>query len=214
MTYFDWPSFFLGAVAVIAGFGLLALNSFWSPAIRRRGKTAHWLVGFGVNGVGVSFIGAGSPSLALPPPRRGLALSRAPAAESRLGAPALDRIRRRRRRDGSLSRERGARRPSSCSLPLLGRARRLRPLLDRETPPGARAFVSFDRPRRALAVDPLPGPSSSLGLGLVRLLVDRGDPRARSRLLRSLSRILSRDSPNVPLARAAHRLGARPRGAP
>jgi len=69
MTYFDWPSFLLGVVAAIGGFGLLALNSLWSPAIRRRGKAAHWLVGFGVNGLGMSFIGAGSLWLALLPPR-------------------------------------------------------------------------------------------------------------------------------------------------
>ncbi len=69
MAYFAWQSFLLGAGAAIAGFGLLALNSFWSPAVRRRGKTAHWLVGFGVNGLGMSFIGAGWFWLALLPPK-------------------------------------------------------------------------------------------------------------------------------------------------
>lgn len=69
MTHLPWESFFIGAVASFAGFGLLALNSWWSPAVRRKGKTAHWLVGFGVNGLGMSLIGAGWFWLALLPPR-------------------------------------------------------------------------------------------------------------------------------------------------
>jgi hypothetical protein len=69
MTNFPWESVLLGAVAAVAGFGILALNSFWSPAVRRRGKTAHWLVGFGVNGLGMSLIGAGWLWLALLPPK-------------------------------------------------------------------------------------------------------------------------------------------------
>ncbi len=69
MDQFSWESFFLGATVVVSGFGLLALNSFWSPASRRRGKTAHWLVGFGLNGLGMSLIGAGWLWLALQPPQ-------------------------------------------------------------------------------------------------------------------------------------------------
>jgi Phospholipid methyltransferase len=69
MTNFHWESFFIGAAAAFAGFGLLALNSFWSPAARRRGKSAHWLVGFGFNGLGMSLIGAGWLWLALLPPK-------------------------------------------------------------------------------------------------------------------------------------------------
>jgi len=69
MTNFPWESVLLGAVAAVAGFGILALNSFWSPAVRRRGKTAHWLVGFGVNGLGMSLIGAGWFWLARLPPK-------------------------------------------------------------------------------------------------------------------------------------------------
>ncbi len=68
MTEFPWESFFHGVTLSIAGFGLLALNSLWSPASRRRGKTAHWLVGFGLNGLGMSLIGAGWFWLALLPP--------------------------------------------------------------------------------------------------------------------------------------------------
>ena len=69
MAYFAWQSFLLGAGAAVAGFGFLVLNSFWSPAIRRNGKRAHWLVGFGVNGLGMSLIGAGWFWLALLPPK-------------------------------------------------------------------------------------------------------------------------------------------------
>jgi hypothetical protein len=69
MTHFPWESFFLGVAVAVAGFGLLALNSYWSPAARRRGKTAHWLVGFGLNGLGMSLIGAGWLWLALLPPK-------------------------------------------------------------------------------------------------------------------------------------------------
>lgn len=69
MSYFPWESVFLGVAASVAGFGVLALNSFWSPAVRRRGKRAHWLLGFGVNGLGMVLIGAGWFWLALLPPR-------------------------------------------------------------------------------------------------------------------------------------------------
>ena len=69
MTHFPWESFFLGEAFAVAGFGLLALNSFCSPAARRGGKTAHWLLGFGLNGLGMSLIGAGWFWLALLPPK-------------------------------------------------------------------------------------------------------------------------------------------------
>jgi protein-S-isoprenylcysteine O-methyltransferase Ste14 len=69
MTHFPWGSFFIGAGAALAGFGFLGLNSFWSPAVRRRGKRAHWLLGFGVNGLGMVLIGAGWFWLALLPPK-------------------------------------------------------------------------------------------------------------------------------------------------
>ena len=69
MTQIPWESLFLGATLAVAGFGLLALNSFSGPASRRRGKTAHWLVGFGLNGLGMSLIGAGWFWLALQPPK-------------------------------------------------------------------------------------------------------------------------------------------------
>jgi protein-S-isoprenylcysteine O-methyltransferase Ste14 len=65
MTQFPWESFFLGGGAAAAGFGLLALNSLWSPGVRRRGKTAHWILGFVVNGLGMVLIGAGWFWLAL-----------------------------------------------------------------------------------------------------------------------------------------------------
>ncbi len=68
MNYFPWERFLYGAGALLAGFGLLALNSLWSPAVRRRGKRAHWLVGFCVNGLGMLLIAAGSFALALLPP--------------------------------------------------------------------------------------------------------------------------------------------------
>ena len=69
MTQFPWESFFLGAAVAVAGFGVLALNSFWSPAARRRGKTAHWLAGFCLNGLGMLLIGAGWFWLVLLPPK-------------------------------------------------------------------------------------------------------------------------------------------------
>jgi protein-S-isoprenylcysteine O-methyltransferase Ste14 len=69
VAHFPWASFFLGAGTAVAGFGLLALNSWFSPAVRRSGKRAHWLLGFGVNGLGMVFIGAGWFVLALLPPR-------------------------------------------------------------------------------------------------------------------------------------------------
>jgi protein-S-isoprenylcysteine O-methyltransferase Ste14 len=69
MSDFPWEGLFLGGVAAVAGFGLLALNSFCSPAVRRRGKRAHWLLGFGVNGLGMVLIGASWFWLALLEPR-------------------------------------------------------------------------------------------------------------------------------------------------
>jgi protein-S-isoprenylcysteine O-methyltransferase Ste14 len=69
MTPFPLESFFLGVTLAVAGFGLLALNSLWSPVSRRRGKAAHWLVGFGLNGLGMALIGAGWFWLALQPPK-------------------------------------------------------------------------------------------------------------------------------------------------
>lgn len=69
MTPLPWESVFLGAFAAVAGFGVLALNSFWSPAARRSGRRAHWLVGFGVNGLGMIGIGVGWFWLALLPPK-------------------------------------------------------------------------------------------------------------------------------------------------
>jgi hypothetical protein len=69
MTHFPWEGFFLGVTVAVAGYGLLALNSFSSPASRRRGKTVHWLVGFGLNGLGMSLIGAAWFWLALQPPK-------------------------------------------------------------------------------------------------------------------------------------------------
>ncbi len=42
MNHFPWNAFLLGAGVVLAGFGLLALNSLCSPAARRRGKRAHF----------------------------------------------------------------------------------------------------------------------------------------------------------------------------
>lgn len=68
MNYFPWERFLFGAGVILAGFGLLALNSLWSPVVRRRGKRAHWLVGFCVNGLGMLLIAAGSLGLALLPP--------------------------------------------------------------------------------------------------------------------------------------------------
>ncbi len=69
MINFPWESFFGGGAVAVAGFGLLALNSISSPAARRRGKSAHWLVGFALNGLGMSLIGAGWFWLALLPPK-------------------------------------------------------------------------------------------------------------------------------------------------
>lgn len=69
MTRFPWEAFLVGSGAALAGFGLLALNSFWSPAVRRLGKTAHWLFGFVMNGLGMILIGAGWFRLAFLPPR-------------------------------------------------------------------------------------------------------------------------------------------------
>jgi protein-S-isoprenylcysteine O-methyltransferase Ste14 len=69
MTQFPWGSFFIGAGAALAGFGFLALNSLCGPPARRRGKTAHWLLGFGFNGLGMVLIGAGWSWLALLPPK-------------------------------------------------------------------------------------------------------------------------------------------------
>ncbi len=68
MTTFPWEGFFLGSAAAVAGFGLLALNSLWSPSVRRRGKRAHFVLGLVVNGLGMIFIGAGWFWLALLPP--------------------------------------------------------------------------------------------------------------------------------------------------
>jgi protein-S-isoprenylcysteine O-methyltransferase Ste14 len=69
MNDFPWDNFFLGAAGALAGFGLLALNSFWSPAVRQRGKRAHFLVGFFVNGMGMTLIVASALWLAMLPPR-------------------------------------------------------------------------------------------------------------------------------------------------
>jgi protein-S-isoprenylcysteine O-methyltransferase Ste14 len=69
MTAIPWESALLGAGTAAAGFGFLALNSWWSPAARRSGKKAHWLLGFCVNGAGMLLIGAGWFWLALLPPR-------------------------------------------------------------------------------------------------------------------------------------------------
>jgi protein-S-isoprenylcysteine O-methyltransferase Ste14 len=69
MKDFPWDSFLLGSGAVITGFALLALNSFWSPAVRRYGKRAHFLVGFCVNGLGMLLIIGSSLWVAALPPR-------------------------------------------------------------------------------------------------------------------------------------------------
>ncbi len=69
MNDFPWNAFLLGAGAALAGFGLLALNSFCSPTARRHGKRAHFLLGFGINGLGMTLIAASSLGLAVLSPR-------------------------------------------------------------------------------------------------------------------------------------------------
>ena len=60
MKDFPWHSFLLGTGGALTGFGLLGLNSFWSPLVRQHGKRAHFLVGFLVNGLGMTLIVASS----------------------------------------------------------------------------------------------------------------------------------------------------------
>ncbi|MGH9335755.1 MAG: methyltransferase family protein, partial [Vicinamibacteria bacterium] len=69
MNTFPWEYWLLGGIASLLGISLLILNSWWSPAVRKNGKTAHWLVGFGVNGIGMLSIGAGWFFLASLPPK-------------------------------------------------------------------------------------------------------------------------------------------------
>jgi hypothetical protein len=69
MSRFPWDAFLVGSGAALAGFGLLALNSLWSPSVRRLGKGAHWLFGFVLNGLGMILIGGGWFWLAFLPPR-------------------------------------------------------------------------------------------------------------------------------------------------
>jgi protein-S-isoprenylcysteine O-methyltransferase Ste14 len=69
MADFPWNGFLFGAAGALAGFGLLALNSLCSPAVRRHGKRAHFVVGFLVNGVGMTLIVASSLWLATLAPR-------------------------------------------------------------------------------------------------------------------------------------------------
>jgi protein-S-isoprenylcysteine O-methyltransferase Ste14 len=69
MKDFPWDRFLLGAGGALAGFALLALNSFCSPAVRQHGKRAHFLVGFLVNGLGMTLIVVCSLWLSVLPPR-------------------------------------------------------------------------------------------------------------------------------------------------
>ncbi len=69
MTHVDWGSVLLAGGASLAGYGSLALSSWWSPAARRSGKRAHFLLGFALNGIGMLLIGAGWARLALLPPK-------------------------------------------------------------------------------------------------------------------------------------------------
>lgn len=69
MIAFSWQVWSAGVLLSTAGLGLLVLNSWWSPATRRNGKHAHWLVGFVVNGAGMLLIGAGWLFLAMLGPR-------------------------------------------------------------------------------------------------------------------------------------------------
>ncbi|HXV61162.1 MAG TPA: hypothetical protein VEK15_10740 [Vicinamibacteria bacterium] len=59
----------LGIAVSLSGFCLLALTSWLSPGARRAGRNVHWLVGWLVNGFGMTAIAAGWSLLAAGGPR-------------------------------------------------------------------------------------------------------------------------------------------------
>ena len=58
MLEFRWSSLVVGLSLGVSGFALLAATSWWSPRARKLGGRTHWKLGWVVNGLGMTAIGA------------------------------------------------------------------------------------------------------------------------------------------------------------